>query len=215
MAEEQMQQVSESVKIEKLNSGVINFLANVIEARDYGSGEHVKRVQKISRRVAEHVMADYPEYGLTEDHIKLIEATSALHDIGKISIPDKILLKPGPLTDEEKQVMKTHSEKGCELLDLMPDSLDNEYMDYCRQICHYHHEKYDGSGYPEGISGEDIPIAAQIVSVADCFDALTSNRPYKEAYPKDVAIKMICEGQCGQFSDKILKSFLKAVEGLV
>ena len=137
----------------------------------------------------------------------MISAASALHDVGKIAIPDSILLKPGKLTPEEYEYMKSHSVRGCELVENIKDIWDEEYAKLSYDICRYHHERYDGKGYPDGLAGDDIPIAAQIVSVADVYDALVSKRVYKDAYGKEQAFRMITTGECGVFSPKLLKCF--------
>ena len=195
---------SEKEEFERVKESFTNVIANIIEARDIDSGEHVMRVKSITQYLCNQIMEDYPEYGLTPLTIRYITNGSALHDIGKIMIPDAILLKPGKLTDEEMAVMKTHSEKGCVILDKLPADLDAEYTEYAKEICRWHHEKYDGRGYPDGLVGDQIPISAQIVSLADCFDALTTKRVYKDAISKEAALKMILDGECGAFNDKLL-----------
>ena len=146
---------------------------------------------------------------LTREYIDQLTLACVLHDVGKIGIPDSILLKPGKLSPEEFEVMKTHTTIGARVIDKLPDSVDESYKRMCREICQFHHEQYDGRGYPAGLSGDDIPISAQIVSIADCYDALTSARPYKAALPGEVSINMIMNGECGAFSDK-LKNCLAA-----
>ena len=149
----------------------------------------------------------YPKYNIDEEKIALITSASSMHDIGKIAIPDAILLKPARLTPDEFQLMKMHTTKGCEILEQIDAVEKNDYYRYCYDICRYHHEKWDGLGYPEGLAGDEIPIWAQIVSLADCYDALTSSRPYKEAYSHEKAVEMIRDGACGAFSDEILDCF--------
>ncbi len=202
-------------RLSRLNEDIIGFLGNIVEARDTESGEHVRRVKGFTHILAEQVMKDYPEYGLTMEKVDLIASASALHDLGKIAIPDAILLKPGKLTSEEFETMKEHSTRGCEILKLAPMDWSEEYLHTSIDICKYHHEKYDGSGYPDGLVGDEIPISAQIVSVVDCFDALINKRCYKEAYPFDVAYSMILGGECGVFSPKILECFKKCKERFI
>ena len=185
----------------------LDFLANVIEARNMENGEHVSRVKGMARILAEQVMNDCPSYGLTKEKISLISDASALHDLGKIMIRESVLLKPGRLTEEEAQYMKRHTIYGCLLLNKMKNMLFEDFFETCYDICRYHHEKVDGSGYPDGLCGDAIPISAQIVSVADCFDALTASRPYKPAYPARVAYKMIMDGECGVFAPELLAAF--------
>lgn len=194
-------------ELNKLNEDVVELLANLTEARDLSSGEHIRRVKGFTGILAKQVMNDWPEYKLTEDTVSMIISASALHDIGKIAIPDSILLKTGKLTDDEMEIMKTHCEKGCELLRNAPKGWSNFFLQTSMDICRCHHEKYDGNGYPAGLVGDEIPISAQIVSIVDCFDALTSKRVYKNAIDYETSINMILGGECGVFSDKLLSSF--------
>ena len=201
----ELQEKNDALK--RINEVIIELLGNLTEARDTNSGEHIRRVKGFTHILAEKVMNEWPEYGITPDAVELMTSASALHDIGKIMIPDAILLKPGKLTPEEFEIMKTHSEKGCEILRKAPDNWSESYVRIGMDICRYHHEKWDGRGYPDGLKGDEIPIAAQIVSIADCFDALTSKRPYKQAYDAITAYNMILNGECGEFSPKLLTSF--------
>ena len=198
--------------LNRINEDIIEMLGDITEARDIESGEHIRRVKGFTHILARQVMRDWPEYNLTTEKVELMSSAAALHDIGKIMIPDTILLKPGRLTPEEFEIMKTHSVKGCELLKKAPKDWSASYLEMSMEICRYHHEKYDGKGYPEGLVGEQIPISAQIVSVADCYDALTAKRVYKEALSPDIAFEMITTGKCGAFSEKIMSSFLKCRE---
>ncbi len=198
--------------LNQINEEITELLGNITEARDMESGEHIKRVKGFTRILANHIKEEWPEYGLDDEQIALITSASALHDIGKIMISDNILRKPGRFTPEEFDIMKSHTSKGCEMLEMAPKGWDKRYLDFSMEICKYHHEKWDGKGYPEGLTGDDIPISAQIVSVADCFDALTTKRIYKDAYDPEVAFDMILSGQCGSFSDKMMASFRNAKE---
>lgn len=201
-------------KLEENNEFLINALGSVVEFRSSESGEHIQRVKSITRAILRYVKSSYPEYGLTDDMIEMISQAAALHDVGKIAIPDMILNKPGKLTKDEFEQMKKHTVFGCEILEKFKQD-DNEFYRYCYDICRWHHEKYDGKGYPDGLAGEDIPIWAQVVAVADCFDALVSKRVYKSAYALDTAYDMIKRGECGQFSDKVLYCFDLAKYDLV
>lgn len=196
-------------KLKQNNTQIIDILGTVVESRNLESGEHVKRVKGFTKILAGQVMRDYPEYGLDEEMIEEISAASALHDVGKIAIPDNILLKPGKLTDEEFEIMKSHTTKGCEILDNIEGAWDEKYGKLSYEICRHHHERFDGRGYPDRLKGDEIPISAQIVSVADVYDALVCERVYKKAFPKDVAFKMIMDGECGTFSPKIMECFKK------
>ena len=197
----------QSEKLHKMNDMMIETISNVVEFRNLESGQHVKRVRKFTRCLAEEVMARYPEYGLEADKLDVIEQAAAMHDIGKIVIPDAILLKPGKLTFEEFEIMKTHTTRGAEMIASIVQLEDEDYYNYCYQISKYHHERFDGRGYPDKLVGDEIPIAAQIVSIADVYDALISKRVYKEAYGKDSAYHMIMNGECGVFSPKLLIVF--------
>lgn len=206
--------VASQKKLEKNNEFLINALSSVVEFRSLESGEHIKRVKYFTRILFNYLKKYYPEYNLSKEQIDLIVNASALHDIGKIAIPDSILLKPGKLTDDEFEEMKKHTQYGCELLEKFKQD-NNEFYRYCYDICRYHHEKYDGKGYPDGLVGEDIPIWAQVVSIVDVYDALVSKRVYKSAYAADTAAKMIHNGECGAFSPKILDCFDLAKEDLI
>lgn len=194
-------------KLKKSNENIIDVLGNVVEGRHLESGEHIKRVKGFTEILAREVMKEYQEFGLTEKKIEVIVVSSSLHDIGKIAIPDNILLKPGKLTDEEYEYMKSHTTRGSEILKQLKDVWDEDYQKTCYEICRHHHERYDGRGYPDGLKGEEIPISAQIVSIADVYDALVSERVYKSAYSKDEAFHMIVTGECGVFSPKLLECF--------
>jgi len=202
-------------ELENMGKDIIDFTADIIEERDSGSGYHVKRLKAYTKILAEQIASMYPEYGLTDEKIENISLACVLHDIGKIAIPDRILLKPGKLTPEEFDVMKTHSDIGAKIIDKLPDSVEQEYKTYCREICQFHHEKYDGKGYPSGLKGDEIPISAQIVSVVDCYDALISERPYKKPLPKELAINMILNGECGEFSEKMKNSLIACKDKMI
>lgn len=201
--------------LEAMGRDIIDFTAGIIEERDLTSGNHVKRLKTYTRILAEEVAKECPEYGLTEDFIDQLTLACVLHDVGKIAIPDSILLKPGKLTEAEFETMKTHTTAGARVVDKLPDSAGEEYKNLCREICLFHHEKYDGKGYPTGLKGDDIPISAQIVSVVDCFDALTNERPYKSALPGEVSVNMILNGECGAFSDKLKKCVIACKDKLL
>lgn len=198
-------------KLEKSNDFLVNALSSVVEFRSLESGEYIKRVKTFTKIILKYLRKFYPEYKLTKDNADLIINASALHDIGKIGISDDILLKPGKLTEEEFEVMKTHTTIGCELLENFKQE-DSDFYQYCYDICRYHHERYDGKGYPDHLAGEDIPIWAQVVSIVDVYDALVSKRVYKTPYAHEEAVRMIRDGECGVFSPKILDCFDLAKE---
>jgi putative two-component system response regulator len=195
--------------IEQSNEFLINALSSVVEFRSLESGEHIHRVKRLTRLLLQCIQENYPEYQLSDDQVRMISDASALHDVGKIAIPDSILLKPGRLTDAEFEEMKKHTIYGCSLLEKFKQA-DNEFYRYCYDICRHHHERYDGKGYPDGLVGEQIPIWAQVVSIADAYDALVNDRVYKPPYPPKTAVRMIETGECGAFSPKILACFRMA-----
>lgn len=200
--------VAEQVeRLSRLNQSMIETLATAIEFRDCESGEHVKRICGLTRVLMNKVSDTYPQYRLPNSQIEKIVTASILHDVGKISIPDAILNKPGRLTDDEFEVMKKHTLKGCELLQNIPNSMDEDIYNYSYDICRHHHERWDGRGYPDGLAGDQISIWAQVVAVADVYDALTSERVYKKAFTHEKAIDMIVRGECGTFNPKLIKSF--------
>lgn len=189
------------------NDTIVDALSSIIEYRSVESGQHILRIRHFTKLLLDEVARCCPEYELTEQVIHIISSAAALHDVGKIAIPDAILMKPGKLTPEEMDVMKTHTLTGCHMLQRLGNVGNQEYLRYAHNICHYHHERWDGSGYPEGLAGDDIPICAQVVSLADVYDALTNKRVYKEAYSFDTAVNMILNGDCGAFSPKLLECF--------
>ena len=194
-------------KINTINNDMLDTLSTVIEYRDVESGRHIHRIRKFTELLLRVLAKKYPKYNMTEEKIELITSASSIHDIGKIAIPDSILLSPRRLTYDEFRIMKQHTVKGCEILEQLDAVEKNEYYGYCYDICRYHHEKWDGLGYPDGLVGDQIPIWAQVVSVADCYDALTSERPYKTAFSHEQAVDMIRTGACGAFSDEMMECF--------
>jgi len=194
-------------KLRYSNEKVIDTIATIIEFRNMESGYHLKRIKGFVRILALTAMNNYPELGLTPHMIEVITQASAMHDVGKISVPDSILLKPGRLTSEEFEVMKSHTTRGCEVIEKLKDIQDKEYYEACLDICRHHHERYDGRGYPDGLKGEENSIGAQLTAIADVYDALVSDRVYKSAYPVDKAYEMIKNGECGVFSPKLLACF--------
>lgn len=192
---------------EKINHMLICIFSHVIEQLNHESGEHILHVQNITNLLLNQIVKHTDKYHLTEEEIALISSVSALHDIGKVTIPKKILNKPGKLTKEEFEIMKNHTVNGDEILNDRIFDQKEKFMSIAHQICRYHHERYDGNGYPEGLKGEEIPIAAQVVALADVYDALTSDRCYKKAYSHEAAYAMILGGECGAFSELLLQCF--------
>jgi putative two-component system response regulator len=194
-------------KLRNSNERVIDTIATIVEFRSMESGYHLKRIKGFVRILALTAMNNYPELGLTPHNIDVYTQASAMHDIGKISVPDSILLKPGRLSNEEFEVMKSHTTRGCEVIEMLKDIQDKEYYEACLDICRHHHERYDGRGYPDGLKGEENSIAAQLTALADVYDALVSDRVYKSAFPLDKAYEMIKNGECGVFSEKLMACF--------
>lgn len=212
--EERTRELIESQKkLQQNNDFLVSALSSVVEFRSSESGEHIKRVKTFTEIILGYLRKYYPEYKLTQEQVDLIVSASTLHDLGKIAIADNILMKPGKLTNDEFREMKKHTIYGCELLERFKQE-DSEFYTYCYDICRYHHERYDGNGYPDKLAGEDIPIWAQVVSIVDVYDALVSKRVYKMPYAVDEASRMIHDGECGVFSPKILDCFDLAREEL-
>lgn len=195
------------IEADNMNDKIVEIISNIVEFRNLESGNHVKRVKSFTNTLAKYMANVYPEYNLNNIDINIITSASALHDVGKIVISDNILLKRGKLSKEEFEIMKTHTTNGCIILNMLNDVLKEKEWIVSYEICKYHHERYDGNGYPEHLKGEQIPISAQIVSIADVYDALVHERIYKEAFPVDVAYNMIQNGECGTFSPKLMKCF--------
>lgn len=203
------------VEQQKNNDLMISILSHIVEFRNGESGPHIQHVKGITELLLQHLLAMTDQYQLTEDDIQLIVTASALHDIGKVVIPEEILNKPGRLTDEEFAIMKSHSAIGSQmLLDLPEEQLASPLISVANAICRWHHERYDGRGYPDGLVGEEIPICAQVVSLADVYDALTSERSYKKAFSHEKALSMIIEGQCGTFNPLLLQCLTEASDEL-
>lgn len=196
-----------NLKLNQLMSNTLEVLEKSLEFRDCESGEHIRRICDYTGLLMRRVSCMFPEYKLSEHAIDKITVSAALHDIGKIAIPDSILGKPEPLTDEEREIINSHTTKGCEMLDDLPELMDEEIYHYGYDICRWHHERYDGRGYPDKLVGDDIPIWAQVAGVADVYDALTSPRVYKRAFSHDEAIGMIKNGECGVFNPKVIEAF--------
>jgi putative two-component system response regulator len=200
----------EEMVIEKTNEATatldntLQALANIIEYRNLESGSHVKRTQFFCKALIDYLLESESEYAaeLRGMQPEIITKSMALHDVGKIGIPDKILLKPGKLDPEEYDIMKTHTVVGKNIIEEMMTAVkdqDSIYLQHCRSIAYSHHERFDGKGYPQGISGYDIPLAARIAALSDVYDALVCARVYKAAMSYDDAIHIIVEGRGSQF----------------
>ena len=201
------QQYNERVKNSRM---LIDIMAGVMELRNGESGRHVTNIEKLTELLLGCLVRRSDKFSLDNEVRSTIALASALHDIGKMSIDDAILNKPGRLTSEEFEIMKTHTTIGADMLrELGRHHAGNALLDYAYQIARWHHERWDGKGYPDGLKGDEIPIAAQVVSVADVYDALTSVRVYKDAIPHQEAIQMILDGKCGQFNPLLLDCLLE------
>ena len=201
------QQYNERVKNSRM---LIDIMAGVMELRNGESGLHVTHIEKLTELLLGCLVHRSDQFPLDNEQRSTIAMASALHDIGKMSIDDAILNKPGRLTTEEFEIMKTHTTLGADmLLELGRQHAGNPLLEYAYQIARWHHERWDGKGYPDGLKGDDIPIAAQVVSVADVYDALTSVRVYKDAIPHEEAIQMILDGKCGEFNPLLLDCLLE------
>lgn len=200
---------------EKMNDMLIQIFSHIVEVGNRESGRHTLRVQTITSLLLKRLVKLTNRYPLTETDITMISSMAALHDIGKITIPEEILNKPGRLTAEEMEIMKSHTVNGEKFLREIPIDQNERFMRIARNICRHHHERYDGNGYPDGLSGDEIPISAQVVSLADVYDALTGDRCYKDAYSHEEAVTMILNGQCGVFNPLLIQSFQDIADDLL
>lgn len=185
-----------TVLLKEANRDAIFSLAMAAEAKDDDTGDHIRRIQSYVTALALRV-------GLSREDVELVALSSIMHDVGKISVPDDILKKPGKLSDEELEVMRLHTKHG---MNILPNKA---FFEMARAIAKHHHERWDGTGYPDKLSGENIPFAARMVAIADVFDALTSNRPYKQAWPFEVAIEVMKQGAGTQFDPKLIAKWVE------
>ena len=208
-----VQMVAEQVyEKEKTSNTMISILSHIVEFRNNESGLHVVHIRTITELLLRRLRKKTDRYPLTETDISLISTASALHDIGKINIPEQILNKPGRLTKEEFEIVKTHSAVGEHMLRQIPFNQNEPLVKIAREICRWHHERWDGRGYPDGLKGDEIPISAQVVSLADVYDALTSERCYKAAFDHDTALNMIVNGECGAFNPLLLECLMDGAD---
>ena len=197
--------VNEMIQENETNSAMISILSHIVETRNGESGNHVRNIRTITRMLLEELTKVSDRYSFSSEEKRLICTASSLHDIGKMTVPEEILNKPGRFTDEEFQIMKGHAMAGANMVDALRLGKNaNALMQLTYEICRWHHERYDGKGYPDGLKGEDIPISAQVVSVADVYDALVSERCYKPAHTPEQALQMILDGQCGTFNPLLM-----------
>lgn len=199
---------------ERNNRMMIGILSQIVEFRNGESGLHVIHINLITQLLLEQLVKKTGKYQLSWEDRLLIATASALHDIGKIGIDEKILNKPGKLTKEEFEIMKTHTLIGAQMLDNLDMYRNEKLLKLAHEICRWHHERYDGKGYPDGLVGEEIPISAQVVSLADVYDALVSERVYKKAFSHEKALEMIQNGECGTFNPLLLQCMTETQDKL-
>jgi HD-GYP domain-containing protein (c-di-GMP phosphodiesterase class II) len=208
-----VREINQGLRMEKLQQHVISSLATVVEERDEGTGGHISRTVEYVRALTERMMRQERYSSLPDSFYKNVILAAPMHDVGKIRIPDAILNKPDKLTEEEYAIMKTHSVYGAEIITkTQKDVEDGEYYVIADNIAKYHHERYDGTGYPDGLKGSEIPLEARIMALADVYDALVSERVYKRPMQKDDAIKIISEGRGTQFDPELVPLFLECLE---
>lgn len=191
---------------------LLEYLISVIESRDFFAEHHCEKVKRFTEIILEKVRQFCPEYKLKKRDCEYISFAAMMHDLGKIAIPDHILHKPGKLTFEETQIMQNHTRKGRRIFENIQNAMGQENMEYelfryCAEVCMYHHERFDGGGYPMGLKKNEIPISAQVVGLADAYDALVSERIYKPAYSREEAFEMIVKGECGVFNPRLTEIF--------
>lgn len=208
---------SRTDKITAMQSGLVYSFADMIESRDGTTGEHVKRTSQAVEYITRYLMK-HPEscnYNLTKTEYELISMAAPLHDIGKMKVPDAILSKPGKLTPEEYEIIKTHSESGAKIIDLTMSNIEDPvYISFAREMALCHHERWNGEGYPQGLQGENIPVSARIMAVADVFDALCSERSYKKAFTIDEAYNILEENSGTHFEPSLVNVMLNIRDDL-
>lgn len=198
-------------EIIELNQGLVEALATAIEFRSEESGDHVRRIHDITKHLLSRTELGS---GLDQEEIEGIALAATLHDVGKIAVPDVILNKPGRLTVEEFEIMKTHTVQGAELLSRIPQLRCHRLYSYAVDIARHHHERWDGRGYPDGLKGDELSLWSQVVGLADVYDALSCKRVYKDAFPRRQVLEMIRGGQCGVFNPELLRYFFEIEEEL-
>ena len=207
-----VKELYQNMRIEKIQNSVISSLATVVEERDENTGGHIMRCEIYVEKLLDRMKSEGSYLQLTKEYRSYIAMAAAMHDIGKIKIPDRILNKPGRLTDEEYDIMKKHSIYGAEIIrKTMGDIEETDYITVAYNIARYHHERYDGKGYPDGLKGEDIPLEARVMALADVYDALISERVYKKAFSVEEAREIILDGSGTQFDPCLVPLFLECV----
>jgi putative two-component system response regulator len=211
VAEKTAEVLQKSEEVNRTLDNVLQGLASVIEHRDLESGEHVKRTQLYVSALAKHLILSRSIYAeeLLSMQPEIIVKSMALHDVGKIAIPDRILIKPGRLDKDEYEIMKTHTTKGKEIIAELGDIKNSLYLKHCENICYGHHERWDGTGYPQALKGNQIPLTARLASIADVYDALVCARCYKEAFPYSESVEIMVKGKGTQFDPVLIDAFVK------
>ena len=197
---------------EKNNRIMVSILSQIVEFRNGESGLHVKNINRLTELLLDSVIRRTDTYKITKEERYIIPLASSLHDIGKIGIDEKILNKPGRLTPEEFEIMKSHTVIGASMLESLELYQNELLVKIATEICRWHHERYDGRGYPDGLKGDEIPVSAQVVSLADVYDALVSERVYKKAFTHEKAMEMILNGECGAFNPLLLECLVEIQE---
>ena len=208
-----VKELSQGVRIEKIQNNLITTLATAVEERDECTGGHIVRTEEYVSKLVDKIRKKEKYSKLPRLYFRNVVMAAPMHDLGKIKIPDHILNKPGRLTPEEYEIMKKHSEYGAQVIQSSMRNVDDDsYIDVAINIAKYHHERYDGTGYPEQLKGEDIPLEARIMALADVYDALISKRPYKEAFSKEKALEIIKDGTGTQFDPELAPIFIEVVQ---
>ena len=208
-----VREIHQSIRVERIQKSIILSVADMVEERDESTGDHILRTETYVEKLLLKMKKQAKYSHLTEDYCNNVILAAPLHDIGKIKISDAILNKPGKLTPEEFEIMKKHSEYGGQIiLKTMGNIEEKEYCDIALNIARHHHERFDGTGYPDGLKGEEIPLEARIMALADVYDALVSERVYKQAYPHDEAKQIILDGSGTQFDPDLVPLFLDCIE---
>lgn len=207
LAQKEKQVEESQKKLDGFYDSLLDVIGAVMEYRISESDQHVKRIKGFARILAVAYRNEFPDCGLNEDEINRIVRGSVIHDLGKIAVPDAVLLNPAKLTEDEKQILKSHTTKGEEIMQLLREVQDEEQFRVSSEICRWHHERYDGKGYPDGLEGDEIPLSAQIVSIVDVYDELVSERIFKKPVDKETAFRKIMSGECGVFAPKLLQCF--------
>ena len=210
-----VQMVSDQIRARENNTDMlVGVLSHIVEFRNGESGAHVRHIRIITELLLHRLLEISSQYPITAEQQDNIPLASALHDIGKIAIDEKILNKPGRLTPEEFEVIKTHTTIGADMLSKLDNFCEEPLLQTAYSIARWHHERWDGRGYPDGLKGNEIPIEAQVVALADVYDALTSDRCYKKACPHEQAVEMILNGECGAFNPMLLECFVEIEDDL-